>query len=786
MNIRQRIALSFSSLLTILALVMVILIGYYIYLTLRIQAFDHLDTISHLESENVLAYFNGKEEFINNLAASSVFRDFLKESSGSADYKNQKIISEQRLDRTAASYKSPDLGELVLIDQNGVIVVSSDRSQEGLDKKSSDVFTKSKDKAYLRNIYISSVTKKPAYSVSAPIKDDKTGKFLGIVTARYDLSILDQILSDKIGLGKTGENFLVNSDKYFLTPSASLGDSVVLNKKVEIENVQNCFNPQDIAKDQNDPTYNPAGFYTDYRGIKIVGTHRYLPITNWCLITKIDSSEFFTPIVNIVSIVITTIVVGIIIFVLLGFVVAGRITKPIEQLQSGIEKIISGDLDYKVGIPAKDEIGQLSRSFDGMVNSIKESRMEIDARVKEQTNEITNRGQDIEDQRKAILNILEDVDGEKDKVSEEKSKSEALLASIGDGVVAADQDGRIILMNQAAEQMLGWSAKQALGKLVIDMWKVLDEKGNMVPNTKRPFILAFAGKTIITTTTDSVYSYVRKDGTSFPVSIAITPVKVNNRIIGVIDVFRDITHDKDVDKMKIEFISLASHQLRTPLSAMKWFGEMLLNGDAGKLSKEQNEYVQNIYQSNERMIALVNGLLNTSRIESGRIIIDPKPTNLGDLVNDVIKEIKNTIDTKKQNLIISVHPQLPKINIDPNLVREVYKNLLTNAIKYTPEKGEISVFISKKGEEIISQVSDTGYGILKDEQNRIYEKFFRGTNILKFETEGTGLGLYLAKAIVESSGGRIWFESSQKGTTFWFSLPFQGTKPKEGEVSIDS
>jgi signal transduction histidine kinase len=238
--------------------------------------------------------------------------------------------------------------------------------------------------------------------------------------------------------------------------------------------------------------------------------------------------------------------------------------------------------------------------------------------------------------------------------------------------------------------------------------------------------------------------------------------------------------------MKTEFISLASHQLRTPLSAMKWFLEMLLHGDAGKLNDEQTEFVNNIDQSNNRMIELVNSLLNVSRIESGRIIIEPKPTNLKDLVEEVLTEVKTQYKAKKQTVIFNIHNALPLIPLDQKLIRQVYLNLLTNAMKYSPPESEIIIFISKENDKIVSQITDSGYGIPKNEQSHIFTKFYRATNAIKKETEGNGLGLYLVQSIIESSGGKIWFTSdeNQKGTSFYFTIPLTGMKEKAGEVHL--
>lgn len=369
------------------------------------------------------------------------------------------------------------------------------------------------------------------------------------------------------------------------------------------------------------------------------------------------------------------------------------------------------------------------------------------------------------------------------QLAESQAKNEAMLENIGDGVIGINDGGDIVYVNSQTEKMLKMSETELIGKRMIHAVPLLDEAGKEVPPEKRPIRTALLLKKKVVS---SDYFYKRIDGSKFAAAITATPVVLHGQVVGGVNVFRDITKEYEIDRMKTEFISLASHQLRTPLSAMKWFTELLLDEEVGKLSEEQREVATNIYQSNERMIELVNALLNISRIESGRIIIEPKITDLKLLVEEVIGELKPKIEEKKHKLAISVHGNLPKINIDPKLVRHVYMNLLTNAIKYTPDKGEITVIISKSGNEVISQITDNGLGIPESQADKVFSKFFRGQNIVKMVTDGTGLGLYLSKAIVESSGGKIWFESTEgKGSTFWFILPLAGSQQRAGEVSLD-
>ena len=387
-------------------------------------------------------------------------------------------------------------------------------------------------------------------------------------------------------------------------------------------------------------------------------------------------------------------------------------------------------------------------------------------------------------QREKIEKLAKDIEKayEAEKLAKEKIdairvEDEALLASIGEGVVAIDREGKVTFINRAAEQMLYLKSEEAVGRSYGEILKMETEKGEAVLKEKDPLNLALSsGKKVITAvaegTADIIYFYVRKDKTKFPSAITVAPVILNGKTIGAVDVFRDITVERQIDKSKTEFVSLASHQLRTPLSAIKWYSEIILGGKAGKLKPKQQEYLEQVYKGNERMIKLINVMLNISRLEAGKVKITLAPLSIRELLENIIAEQQVDIKKKKHKFTFECPNDLPKITTDSELIRMVFQNLISNAIKYTPDKGKIDCKIEKKDNSILFLVHDNGIGIPEDQQKKIFGKLFRADNAFSHDPQGNGLGLYAAKMTVENLGGKTWFESkADKGTTFYVELP---------------
>jgi two-component system phosphate regulon sensor histidine kinase PhoR len=243
--------------------------------------------------------------------------------------------------------------------------------------------------------------------------------------------------------------------------------------------------------------------------------------------------------------------------------------------------------------------------------------------------------------------------------------------------------------------------------------------------------------------------------------------------IGTLLIIHDISREKMVEKMKTEFVSIAAHQLRTPISAIKWTLRMILDGDLGPINDEQREFLDKTYKSNERMINLINDLLNVTRIEEGRQVYNPVVADIEEVIRGLIANYEDMARQKNLNLSFEkIAPVVPTVKIDLEKIKLVASNLIENSLKYTPAGGKISVTLGEEDGNAMVEVTDTGIGIPAEQQDRIFTKYFRSANAIKAETEGTGLGLFIAKNIVEAHGGKIHFVSEPgRATKFSFVLP---------------
>ncbi|NKQ39172.1 MAG: cell wall metabolism sensor histidine kinase WalK [Methanosarcinales archaeon] len=359
----------------------------------------------------------------------------------------------------------------------------------------------------------------------------------------------------------------------------------------------------------------------------------------------------------------------------------------------------------------------------------------------------------------ALINLLEDAEKSRERAIEEKRKTEAIISNFTDGLLFFDNQGYLKIFNPQAEIFFEVKAIEVLEKKTFFLKSISSLK----------VLIDF-----LETKQERIFREEIEINENLILEISSLPIlgKEGKRA-GILLILHDVTREKQVQKMKTEFVSIAAHQLRTPLSAIKWTLKMLLDGDLGPLNKEQIEFVNKNYISNERMISLINDLLNVTRIEEGRYLYSKQLIDFYDLIHETVNTFEEEFKKKKIKISFQkAEEKIPLIKVDVEKMQLAVHNLIDNAIRYTSSEGKIIISLKLIDQNIEFSIQDTGIGIPKNQEEKIFTKFFRGINIMKIDTEGTGLGLFITKNIIEAHDGKIWFESEEnKGTTFYFTLP---------------
>lgn len=431
-------------------------------------------------------------------------------------------------------------------------------------------------------------------------------------------------------------------------------------------------------------------------------------------------------------------------------------------LSGAYKKIIGKNIYYKV---AKEENNSvLFENVKRLPEEVLEeekmallSRKELEKKIKEKTKELQEKLEELKESRTSLMNILEDVEEARRKSEEEKNKTLAIITNFADGLLVFDNENKLILVNPQAEIFFEIRTPDIIGKSISELFSF-------------PLL-----KPLIELLSKEIEGIFRKElpiKENLTLEVSIIPLTKEEEILGNLVILHDITREKMVERMKTEFVTLAAHQLRTPLSAIKWTLRMLLDGDLGAITEEQKDFVEKTYRSNERMISLINDLLNVTRIEEGRYLFKPALADIEAVVQFVVKSYQEEIEKREIKFeFIKPTEKLPLILIDVEKIRLAIQNLLDNAVRYSRPGGEVTISLRYGKKEIELSIKDTGVGIPKDQQGRVFTKFFRAANVMRMETEGTGLGLFIAKNIIEAHGGKIWFESEEgKGSTFYFTL----------------
>jgi signal transduction histidine kinase/GAF domain-containing protein len=366
----------------------------------------------------------------------------------------------------------------------------------------------------------------------------------------------------------------------------------------------------------------------------------------------------------------------------------------------------------------------------------------------------------------------------------EADKTKAIVEGIADGVMVFDANHKVITVNPTAEHMLNLPVPIALGQDMRDLIEEADEGFDRD-----------ATMTVLTVLSALVGSRERLEAgepltqTRFQIgertiTASFTPVALTEEgPFNVVAVFRDITREAEIDRMKSEFLSIAAHELRAPMTSIKGYSDMLLLGLAGEYDERQKQFLDTIKANVDRVMEMVNEFSEISRLETGTLKLDAKPLHIDKLVSEVVISLRPQIEAKEINLTLEMPPDLPEVWGDRIRIIQVLTNLVTNAYKYTPKGGRIDIKARGVDDSLQVDVADTGVGIAPQDQERLFTRFFRADHPEVRRVTGTGLGLSITKSIVELHGGRIWVKSQLgEGSTFSFTLPLANYMQRDLEI----
>ncbi len=360
---------------------------------------------------------------------------------------------------------------------------------------------------------------------------------------------------------------------------------------------------------------------------------------------------------------------------------------------------------------------------------------------------------------------------------------EATISSIGEAVLVVDPDGKISRANPSSGRVLGVNQKDLLGQSISTNLKLTTvDKDELLKEQDIVIYRSISHRSI----DDETYKITRPDNSVLYAQMTASPLVVSGEVYGAVVVVRDVTQEVVVDQAKSEFVSIASHQLRTPLSTINWYLEMVLAGDFGDLNGEQSEFITEAYDAGKRMGDLINALLNASRLDVGVVAVDPTDnTDIRDILKGVVVDLEAKLVSKNIGVKVNIDESVKATSLDIRIMEIIFLNLLTNAVKYSPENSTVQVNAVTRDSNIYIAVVDRGYGIPLNVQDKIFTKMFRADNAIEHEPDGNGLGLYIIKTILNTIGGSINFVSKEgEGTTFTVIIPAAGMKAQKGAKQL--
>lgn len=567
----------------------------------------------------------------------------------------------------------------------------------------------------------------PQIDVYVPVVNNQA-RVIAIIKGQVALQNLQEVLS-RLNLGRNGFAYIIDTEGQLIAHphySKLVNSNTVSQRSVIQKLVKGSYT--DLKPEDH--------YYINENNVPVVSSSNRLTTLGWIAAVEQPESEVFDQLYFIRNILLG--LLGVVLFVLLslGYALSNQLANPIAQLQRRTKALQQGDTVEHLNIRTGDELEALATSFNTMADNL---------RQRESSLEQSNRTLELERDRQLTL-----------------------LQSLTDGVFAVDASDKIILFNRAAETITGINSAQAIGRPVNEVIKLYRDETLLTlaeySNQDEEFKLRLRQQGLST----------HKDKVVVPISITAAPVtRDDGQASGWIISFRDITKEHEFEVMKLDFVSMAAHELRTPLTALRGYLSILLEESRKDLSKSSQTFLDRSLISANQLSSLVENLLNVSRIERGALKVELAPVQLTAIITDALT---NLVEVARQKQItVTFDPPAkapPLIMADQFRLAEVITNLVANGINYTKSGGRVKVSVKQEGQTLVTSVTDNGEGIPAASITHLFTKFYRVQASLAQGSKGTGLGLFISKAIVMAHQGKIWVESVEgKGSTFSFSIP---------------
>ena len=476
--------------------------------------------------------------------------------------------------------------------------------------------------------------------------------------------------------------------------------------------------------------------------------------SNWMIFISRPTASAYAAVVKLNRYIFYLTIASSGIVVIIACWAAQRIAKPILEVAQAADSVGQGEFDSEILVESDDEVGVLAEKFNEMRRNLK-------AAV--------------------------------DKLRQEERKLTAIVENLGEGLIVVEPGGRVLYVNPVAERLLNLGRTAGYQNFVtVDAetgtisWKKQSvDDASTTADTKSVDLKVLSASQREMEQHQTMIAEIGVGGDSTNGEARVLRIIASqfpderNNVAGMVYVFDDITHEHEIEQMKSEFVSLVSHELRTPLTSIVGFISLILDGKTGKINQKQYESLSRAQRQSKRLAALINDLLDVSRIEAGRIEMKREQVQVDWIAKRRIEELRPQADEKDIRLLLEAQPDLPILIADADRIGQVFINLIGNAIKFTPDSGKVTVRISESlqngnpADGVCVEVIDTGLGIPPEERGKIFDKFQQLKSTRTQHQGGTGLGLSIASGIIEAHGGKIWVEAGDngKGCNFQFFIP---------------